>query len=183
MFYCTKNFSDQWGYGLAAYQPQFSYGTISGPGQVQSINGTYRAGTPIPVVTTLVGGGNSYTGNSSSFDNFTACPTAAPSSSSPVTSAMMLEETQASITKEFQLMPNPASDNLTLSFVPSATGVSIVRVFTIDGRKVFEFNNGIAEAGKQYTRRIDVSKYKNGVYLIHLLSADKVTVRKFVIAR
>jgi hypothetical protein len=55
MFYCTKNFSDQWGYGLAAYQPQFSYGTISGPGQVQSINGTYRAGTRYQSLQLLLG--------------------------------------------------------------------------------------------------------------------------------
>ena len=181
MFYCTKNFSDQWGYGLAAYQPQFSYDAFTTAGNVQTVNGAYRAGTPIPFVATLVGGGNSYTGPSSNFDNFTACPIAAPSSSSPVTS-LMQEETQATA-KEFQLMPNPATDNITLSFVPTATGTSIVKVFTIDGRKVIEFNNGIAQAGQQYTRKIDVSKFKNGVYLIQLLSADKVTVRKFVIAR
>jgi hypothetical protein len=183
MFYSTKNFSDQWGYGLAAYQPQFNYGSISAPSQVQSINGTYRAGTPIPVIATLVGGGNSYTGTSSSFDNFTACQIAGPSSSA-VTSTMLLEETQASLSvKEFQMMPNPASDNITLSFVPLETGTSTLTIYTIDGRKVFEFNNGSIEAGKQYTKKIDVSKYKNGVYLIRLQSADKATVRKFMIAR
>jgi hypothetical protein len=194
-FYCTKNFSDQWTYGIAAYRqpPDYDYVTydqIGGAEQIQSINGTYRAGTPIPIIQYLVqggsgGGGNSYTGSTSSFENFTACPIDGPSTSSPVTSAMMLEETQASIppVKEFQLMPNPASDNITLSFVPSATGVSVINVFTIDGRKVIEINNGIAEAGKQYSRKIDVSNFKNGVYLIQLLSGNKMTVRKFVIAR
>ena len=150
--YSNKNFSDQWTYGIAAYRqpPNYDYVTyaqIGGDGQVQSINGTYRAGTPIPIIQYLVqggsgGGGNNYTGSSSSFDNFTACPVAGSSSSSPVTSTMMPEETQASVrVKEFQLMPNPASDNITLSFVPSLTGTSIVTVFTIDGRKVIEFNN------------------------------------------
>jgi hypothetical protein len=193
-FYCTRNFTDQWTYGIAAYRqpPNYEYVTyaqIGGVGQIQSINGTYRAGTPMPIIQYLVqggsgGGGNNYTGSSSSFDNFTACPVAGPSSSSPVTRAMMFEETQASLAvKEFQLMPNPASDNITLSFVPSATGTSILTVFTIDGRKVIEFNNGSTEAGKQYTKKIDVSKYKNGVYLIQLQSADKVTVRKFLVAR
>jgi len=192
-FYCTKNFTDQWTYGIAAYRqpPTYDYVTytqIGGDGQIQSINGTYRAGTPMPIIQYLVqggsgGGGNNYTGSSSSFDNFTACPVAGPSSR-PVTSTMMLEETQASATvKEFQLMPNPASDNMTLSFVPLTTGTSILTVYTIDGRKVIEFNNGPTEAGKQYTRKIDVSKFKNGVYLIQLQSADKVTVRKFIIAR
>ena len=140
----------------------------------------------MPIIQYLVqggsgGGGNNYTGSSSSFDNFTACPVSGPSSR-PVTSTMMLEETQLSV-KEFQLMPNPASDNITLSFVPSATGTSILTVYTIDGRKVIEFNNSVTEAGKQYTRKIDVSKFKNGVYLMRLQSADKVTVRKFIIAR
>jgi hypothetical protein len=63
------------------------------------------------------------------------------------------------------------------------TGTSTLTIYTIDGRKVFEFNNGSIEAGKQYTKKIDVSKYKNGVYLIRLQSADKATVRKFMIAR
>jgi hypothetical protein len=193
-FYCTKNFSDQWTYGIAAYRqpPTYAYVTysqIGGAGQIQSINGTYRAGTPIPIIQYLVqggsgGGGNNYTGSSSSFESFTACPIAGSPTSRPVTSAMTLEETQASVqAKEFQLMPNPASDNITLSFIPLATGTSIVTVFTVDGRKVFEFNNGYAEVGKQYTKKIDVSKFKNGVYLIQLQSADKVTVRKFIVAR
>jgi hypothetical protein len=95
---------------------------------------------------------------------------------------MMLEK-QATEYKRIPLMPNPASDNITLSFVPSATGTSVLTVFTIDGRKVIEFNNGSTEGGKQYTRKIDVSKFKNGVYLIQLQSADKVTVRKFLVAR
>ena len=96
----------------------------------------------------------------------------------------MLEETQESrVVKEFQLMPNPASDNITLSFVPSATGDSRLTVFTIDGKKVLEINSGFIEAGNQYTRKIDVSKFKNGVYFMQLLSADKATVRKFIIAR
>ena len=193
-FYCTKNFSDQWTYGIAAYRqpPTYAYVTysqIGGAGQIQSINGTYRAGTPIPIIQYLVqggsgGGGNNYTGSSSSFESFTACPIAGSPTSRPVTSAMTLEETQASVqAKEFQLMPNPASDNITLSFIPLATGTSIVTVFTVDGRKVIEFNNGYAEAGKQYTKKIDVSKFKNGVYLIQLQSADKVTIRKFIVAR
>ena len=191
-FYCTKNFSDQWTYGIAAYRqppnyPYVTYEQIGGTGQIQSINGIYRAGTPIPILQYLVqggsgGGGNNYTGSSSSFDNFTACPTAGPTSS-PVTSAMMLEETQTSIAKEFQLMPNPASDNITLSFVPSSSGTSVLTVFTIDGRKVIEINNGLVEAGKQYTRKIDVSKFKNGIYMVRLLSEGKMTVKKFIIAR
>ncbi|HEX6170691.1 MAG TPA: S8 family serine peptidase [Chitinophagaceae bacterium] len=193
-FYCTKNFSDQWTYGIAAYRqpPDYDYVTydqIGGAEQIQSINGTYRAGTPIPIIQYLVqggsgGGGNSYTGSTSSFENFTACPIDGPSTSSPVTSAMMLEETQASVSaKQFQLMPNPASDNITLSFVPSVTGDSRLTVFSMDGKKVLEINSGFIEAGTQYTRKIDVSRFKNGVYLIQLLSADKATVRKFIIAR
>ena len=151
-FYCTKNFSDQWTYGIAAYRqpPNYDYVTYLQIGDttnigslkgIASINGAYRAGAPLPILNYLVqggsgGGGNNYTGSSSSFDNFTACPIGGSPTSRPVTSAMMLEETQASIpAKEFQLMPNPASDNITLSFIPSATGDSRLTVFTMDGKK------------------------------------------------
>jgi hypothetical protein len=193
-FYCTKDFSDQWTYGIAAYRqaPTFDYVTyeqIGDEGDIQSINGTYRAGTPTPILQYLVqggsgGGGNNYTGSSSSFESFTACPIAGSSPARPVTSAMMIEEAPASLqAKAFQLMPNPATDNITLSFVPSTSGPSVLTVFTIDGRKVIEINNGLVEAGKQYIRKIDVSKYQNGVYLVQLLSEGKMTVKKFIISR
>ncbi len=78
-FFSNKpSFSQSWFYGLAAYQPVFSYSNISGAGQVASIGGGVQAGTPIPEESFLVaggsgGGGSNFTGSNSSTDNFTTC--------------------------------------------------------------------------------------------------------------
>src|SRR5688572_4537070 len=207
MFYSTKAFSDQWGYAIAAYkkpvgQGYVTYDEIGGCGQVISVNGNYRAGTPMPIIQYLVnggsgGGGNNYTGSGSSFDNFTAClsgvsnfdnpdcPSGADLTARSATNATPVNEgtLAPSLAKEFLLMPNPASDNLTLAFVPGATGVSKITILTIEGKKLLEINNGVAEAGKRYTKKIDVSKLKNGIYLVQLSGGDKVTSKKIIIAR
>lgn len=192
-FFSNKYFNDQWGYAIAAYQkpPSYNfvtYSEIGAPGQVASINGTYRAGTPIPIIPYLVnggsgGGGNNYTGSSSSFQNYTAC-IAAGSPSQISNTSLVQPETQAiPLEEELVIMPNPASDNITLSFVPSFSGNSKIILLTIDGRKVIEIDNSLYEAGKKYIKQIDVSKLNSGVYMIQLWNANKITVKKFIIAR
>ena len=195
---CTP-FSDQWTYAIAAYQPIFDYPVIAGEGLITSINGTYRAGTPIPFVnapstqTHLVnggsgGGGNNYTGSTSSYENYTACAfnPLPPGCSSGTTQAIGLDQEEIQVVHsagEVQIMPNPATNYITLSFVPAHTGNSDIVLFNIEGRKVFETNNGICEAAKRYVRNIDVSKLVSGVYVLQLRSADKVTIKKIIINR
>ena len=78
-FFSNKSsFKQSWFYGLSAYEPEFSYSAISGPGQVASIGGGIQAGTPIPEEHDLVaggsgGGGSNFTGSNSSTDNFSTC--------------------------------------------------------------------------------------------------------------
>lgn len=72
------SFSDSWFYGIAAYQPPFSYSAISAAGQVTSVGGGDKAGTPLPEKAFLVaggsgGGGSNFTGSNSSTDNFKTC--------------------------------------------------------------------------------------------------------------
>jgi hypothetical protein len=190
MFFSDTTYSDQWTYSLATYRPIFAYASIGGRDSVQPINGTYRAGTPITQITHLVnggsgGGGNNYTGSSSSFDNFTAClaaGTSAPISWAPTTYSremLIASPTEGSL----QVIPNPATNYINLSFVPDRKGKTDIELFTIDGRKIFEIHAGISEKGKQYNKRIDVSKLVNGIYLIQLRSANKVTTKKIIIGR
>lgn len=72
------SFKQSWFYGLAAYQPPFSYSDISSAGQVTSVGGGIKAGTPVPEEQFLVaggsgGGGSNFTGSYSSTDNFMTC--------------------------------------------------------------------------------------------------------------
>lgn len=78
-FFSNKpSFKDSWFYGLATYRPEFGYSDIGSPGQVSSVGGGIKAGTPIPEKANLVaggsgGGGSNFTGSNSSTDNFSTC--------------------------------------------------------------------------------------------------------------
>jgi hypothetical protein len=84
---------------------------------------------------------------------------------------------------EIEVYPNPASNFVTLTFVPSGTGNAKIELYTIDGKKVLEVDNGISKAGKKYAKRIEVNKLVSGVYLVHLRSNEKVTIKKIIISR
>ena len=74
----TPALTSAWFYGLAAYRPTFTYSDVGAPGNVTSVGGGIKAGTPQNQIAGLVqggsgGGGSNYTGSYSSTDNFTAC--------------------------------------------------------------------------------------------------------------
>ena len=195
-FYSNRTFSDQWTYGIAAYQPQFDYQTIGGEGQVVAINGNlYRAGTPLVNNVPLQflvqgasgGGGQNYTGSSASFQAFTACLDLNPlpeSPTVPIVSTSFLAEADrvVPLVQEVMINPNPASSSIFVSFVPVQTGASKIEIFTINGSKVFEKGYGVSQQGNKYVRQLDVSKLVNGVYLVRVWNAGKVTSKKIVIA-
>jgi len=72
-------FTSQWFYGLACYQPQFNYLDVDSTNEVRPINsGGQQAGTPTTENAQLVaggsgGGGSNYTGSYSSTEHFTGC--------------------------------------------------------------------------------------------------------------
>ncbi|HKB45002.1 MAG TPA: T9SS type A sorting domain-containing protein, partial [Chitinophagaceae bacterium] len=183
-----NNFKDQWAYASAAYQPQFTYASIADSGQVTTINGMYRAGTPTTQIAHLVnggsgGGGNNYSGSTNSYDKFTACVLAGSPAVSRVNN-LNQEEVQNILSEgQVQIIPNPATNYITLSFVPTHTGSSEIMLFTIDGKKIFETKNGICEAGIKYYKKIDVSKLISGVYIVQLRSTDKTAIKKIIISR
>jgi Subtilase family/Secretion system C-terminal sorting domain/MBG domain (YGX type) len=194
MFYSNKNnFKDQWSYATAAYQPEFTYASVADSGEVTSINGNYRAGTPTTQIQNLVnggsgGGGNNYTGSTNSYEKITACvsegPSCSPSASQVTSSSPIPEELPNTLSAEgVQIIPNPATNYITLSFVPARTGNSKIVLFTLDGKMVFDMDNGICESGKRYLKKIDVSKLINGVYVIQLRSKDQITIKKIIISR
>ncbi|MDN3654626.1 MBG domain-containing protein [Ferruginibacter paludis] len=200
IMYSNKFFKDQWTYATAAYQlPKptnyFTYAQVGGAGQVVAINGTYRAGTPLPVIQYLVqggsgGGGNNYTGSTASFNTFTAC---IPSDSSAVNRLMtgvsqpvqVAHQEDIALAKagSLSIFPNPASADFTLVYVPAQTGASSISILTADGKQVMEFNNGVWEAGKKYVKNIDVSRLVRGLYLVQLKTGNNTTVKKIVINR
>ena len=85
--------------------------------------------------------------------------------------------------KEVRVIPNPATDFITVSFVPDRTGSSKIVIYAIDGRKVLESDYGIAKADVLQQKRLDISKLIKGIYFVQVWTADKVTTKKIIIAR
>ncbi|MFC0775973.1 MBG domain-containing protein [Terrimonas alba] len=193
IFYSNKFFGDQWAYAIAAYQPQFSYSAIAAPGQVTSINGDYRAGTPTTQLNNLVnggsgGGGNNYTGSPSSFENFTACQQGSSNitnvSSRPGSATGMVVNESGSLVKPgFIVAPNPAGSYLDISFSPSVPGKTRLSIYTISGIKVLDVFDGLSDAGTLYQKKIDISRLPGGVYFIRLQNDKKNEIKKLIIAR
>ena len=189
IFYSNTTYNDQWTYGIAAYQPQFDYSAISAAGQVTAINGNYKAGTPTTQLANLVngasgGGGNNYTGSTSSYDNFTACTSVNSFSANKqnISIADNKEDLQElALEGEVRIIPNPASNFISISFVPASTGNCSISLFSVDGKKVLETNMAVCEKGIKYFKKIDISKLMNGIYLIKIGGADKATIKKIIV--
>ena len=116
-----------------------------------------------------------------------ACPTTAiapaytTALSGNATLSLARETVSASLQGEVQVFPNPASNYITLSYVSNKTGNSKVVLYSIDGRKVLEADNGLCDAGIKYEKKIDVSKLNNGIYFVQLRNPDKTTYKKIII--
>jgi hypothetical protein len=190
MFYSDKAFTDQWTYGIAAYQPQFNYNILADSGKVTSINGNYRAGTPTPLINFLVnggsgGGGNNYTGSSSSFDKFTACMLIDPSVVSNATQRAFVNSAQltdAADKEILRLYPNPAVSGFTIAFRATISGTSMIRIYNMQGELVKTIVNGNTEAGKLIRKDVSIANMPSGVYIVQYQEKDKLVNKKLIIS-
>jgi len=190
MFYSDKPFTDQWTYGIAAYQPQFDYPVLADSGKVTSINGNFRAGTPVPLLNFLVnggsgGGGNNYTGSSSSFDKFTACLLLDPAIVSNATQRIIPNAPQMveQNNKQFlELFPNPAVSGFTIAFRPGVAGNSMIRIYTIQGELVKTISNGFTEPGKLIKKDVSTANLSPGIYIVQYQEKGTVINKKLLIS-
>jgi hypothetical protein len=190
MFYSNRSFTDQWSYGIAAYQPPFDYPILADSGKVTSINGTYRAGTPVPLLNFLVnggsgGGGNNYTGSSSSFDKFTACLLIDPSIVSNATQRIHSASSEAVAengTGRMELFPNPTVSGFSIAFKPAVAGLSTIRMYNMQGEVVKTISNGYMEAGKWIKKDVSTANLSPGVYIVQLQEQGKVVNKKLIIS-
>lgn len=79
---------------------------------------------------------------------------------------------------ELNIMPNPASNETTLQFTKALTEETILTLVSLDGKVLL---SEILEKGST-TKTIDVSALKSAVYLVHLNSNGKNTIRKIVVS-
>ena len=189
IFYSNKNYNDQWSFALAGYRPQFTYKTIADSGKVASMNGAYRAGTPIPIINNLVGGGssgggNNYTGSSSSNENFSSC-----SGTNSITQNAVNRELRQSAPIEtekktvFTIYPNPAFDHIQLFLLPTSSGIMHISILNGNGKLVQQLHLGLVEADKAFTKTINLARLASGVYFIKYQNGQEMIMKKIVVMR
>ncbi len=191
IFYSNKNFSDQWFYGLAAYQTGASSPTyvllsdLSPEGSVTTINGTEKSGTPLPWRSFLVpggsgNGGSQYTGSNSANDNFTACNLNDRSVVLRTSSSLNTNPT-TSLESDLTVYPNPSSSRATISFVTQRGGQASIVMYNVAGQKVMEIFKGNVLESIKYHANISTRSLPPGLYLIKLQENERSTIRKLVV--
>lgn len=83
------------------------------------------------------------------------------------------------IAKDFKVYPNPSNGILTLEILDQRFQLSRVRIFDVDGRELMQKN--ISRNGTANVFELDLSSYKKGVYILQLISPNKVITRRVMV--
>lgn len=77
------------------------------------------------------------------------------------------------VIRSFDLFPNPASSEVEISF---DNGIDRIMIYDISGKQVFESQDldGIRQ------RSLDISSLKEGMYMVRILSDDRILSRKLM---
>lgn len=194
IFQSNVIFNGQWSFAMAAYKalagPSYVQLTdLAAEGNVVAVSSSYKAGTPIPWLSRITGGGSgnggsNYTGTPSFNDAFSSCTL---STTPAQQSSMRAELTEAAVEHKkmnagLQIYPNPAGFEVTLAFNPSESGRSVISIFNSHGVKVSEVYAGQLEKGTGFIKKLSTASWPNGVYFIRVAEAKSVTIRKLVIS-
>jgi hypothetical protein len=90
-------------------------------------------------------------------------------------------ETNTTRAVDFNVFPNPASDVVNINLTPFEDEVFTLRVFNNIGQEVYRKEYLYLE---EYTERLDLSQYNNGIYMINIeLEDGTILNKKFVVNR
>ncbi len=84
---------------------------------------------------------------------------------------------QKNISSQVKMTPNPATDNVKISFAFTEKNQVGIRVMEPSGECVYHLDLGIKDAG---TVTIPVSQFARGMYLIELTSGSEIIVQKLI---
>ncbi|MEO8770511.1 MAG: T9SS type A sorting domain-containing protein [Ferruginibacter sp.] len=79
------------------------------------------------------------------------------------------------------IYPNPATDFVTISFVPAKTGKTSIALYAVSGKYISTIYIGTTESGKLYQEKINLGKLAPGVYIIRLANGNMITNEKLFI--
>ena len=97
-----------------------------------------------------------------------------------VSGGVGIDENSAKIS--VQVYPNPASDFLDLNVNLVNSAPVTFKLFNLTGIAVYESNLGILQAGS-HSKKIDVTKLPQGMYLYSMLAGDKISTGKITVNR
>ncbi|MGQ0828844.1 MAG: T9SS type A sorting domain-containing protein [Bacteroidota bacterium] len=87
---------------------------------------------------------------------------------------------QTEIASNVGLYPNPASENVSLSFTISKPAEVFVSIYNAIGQKTAEFNNELTVAGN-HSLNINTATYKPGIYFVNTTIEGQVFTQKLVV--
>jgi len=100
-----------------------------------------------------------------------------PNTISAAPEQVAVVETESVIAdNEFQVYPNPAVDELTISYLTKTTGFYTVKIIDQTGRIV----KTIITEGSNEKSTIDISSLSQGLYFVSLTTGDKVITKKLI---
>jgi hypothetical protein len=95
-----------------------------------------------------------------------------------------MEEPSNEVTSgDIRLIPNPASDQVTVSFVSKTSGNTKLLISAVDGRRVIEIDMGNTIAGKLYQKKVDVSRLNSGIFIVQIFNGEIMSAKKVIIQK
>lgn len=85
---------------------------------------------------------------------------------------------EVSLKEQFRIFPSPASESLTLKLIGVEPVQLESQLFNLIGEKLWE-DSGLLRSGE--LRRVDISKFSKGIYLLQLQKGSEQSVMKVVI--
>jgi hypothetical protein len=88
--------------------------------------------------------------------------------------------------KEFALnqnYPNPFNPSTEIKFSVEQNGSTTLRVYNLLGQEVATLFNGMAEAGKYYSVKLDATSLASGMYFYKLESGQKTDMKKMLLLK
>ncbi len=79
----------------------------------------------------------------------------------------------------FNVFPNPASDQLTISYQLKKAGTALVSIFSNNGQLMKTVSNDFKPAG-EYRFVLNISDYPQGVYFCRLRSGNETVTKKII---
>jgi hypothetical protein len=86
-------------------------------------------------------------------------------------------------TKDFEIYPNPSSQNATLKFLSKSDGRILIEVYQLNGSRSDVLFDQFVTANTEHSLEIASSTWSPGVYFLSMTAEDKTSIQKFFVIK